>query len=68
MKKSTIYIIVFIALTLSFSIGMMDYETQSLWHLLTSDGGNVIFLLILTIFFSLFGVGLVLTTKAMLKN
>ena len=67
MKKSSVYVIVAIALIASLSLGMMDYETESLWHLLTSDGGNIIFILIATIFFSLFGIGLVLTTKALLK-
>lgn len=68
MKKSTVYIIVFIALFLSLSLGMMDYETKSFWHLLTSDVGNLIFLLILTTLFSFFGVGLLLTVKAIMKR
>lgn len=63
MKKITLFVVVFISFCLSLVVGMMDYETESLWHLLTSDKGNIVFLSVLTGFFALIGVGLVLFIK-----
>ncbi len=54
--KIAIIIIIFISICLSLSLGMLDYETESLYHLLTSDKGNIPILVIFAMFFT--GVGL----------
>lgn len=51
----TLLLVSFLA---SIMLGMMDYETESLAHLLTSDPGNWIALLIYTGVFMLLGITL----------
>lgn len=55
--EKAIYLIVFISFCLSLCIGMMDYETESLIHLLTSDLGNLITLSFITAIFTMIGIG-----------
>lgn len=50
-NKVGVGIIFLISLSLAIALGMMDYETESLWHLLTSDAGNIPTLLIFTLVF-----------------
>jgi hypothetical protein len=57
-NKVAVGIIFLISLSLAIALGMMDYETKSLWHLLTSDAGNIPTLLIFTLFFMGVGVGI----------
>ena len=63
MKIITGFIILVISIFLSLSIGMMDYETESLWHLLTSDRGNIVMLSLMTGFFCLIGFGILQLVK-----
>lgn len=49
----TLLLVSFLA---SITLGMMDYETESLMHLFTSDPGNWIALLIYTGAFMLLGI------------
>jgi hypothetical protein len=39
----------------AIGLGMLDYETQSLWHLFTSDPGNIVALGFYTGSFMLLG-------------
>lgn len=54
--KKVIAIIFLISLGLSITLGMMDYETESFRHLLTSDPGNIPTLIIFTLVFT--GIGI----------
>lgn len=59
MKNKKILAVIFLlSLGLSITLGMMDYETKSFWHLLTSDAGNIPTLLIFTLVFM--GVGVLI--------
>lgn len=49
----TLLLISFLA---AVTLGMMDYETESLVHLFTSDPGNLVALLIYTGAFMLLGI------------
>lgn len=51
----TLLLVSFLA---AITLGMMDYETESLLHLFTSDPGNWIALLIYTGVFMLLGITL----------
>ncbi len=53
-KKTYFYLLVFSFLT-AVCLGMMDYETESLWHLFTAEWGNILALLMYTVFFFFVG-------------
>ncbi|MEZ5039997.1 MAG: hypothetical protein R2828_08895 [Saprospiraceae bacterium] len=53
-EKIVIYLIT-ISFIFALTLGMMDYETESLIHLFTSDPGNIAALLFYTGFFTLLG-------------
>jgi len=55
-NQKIILLIVLLSLGLSITLGMLDYETQSFWHLLTSDPGNIPALLLFTLVFSAMGI------------
>ena len=54
-NKKTIFLIVFISFSMSLFLGMIDHETESLIHLLTSDTGNLVALLFYTLVFTILG-------------
>ncbi len=67
-NKKEIGIIFLISLGLSITLGMIDYETESFWHLLTSDPGNIPTLLIFTLVFMGVGVGILQLFRSLQKH
>lgn len=60
MKSRHYLTIVLLAFLFSVLLGMIDYETRSLYHLFTGDGGsNFLVLLLYTSLFSLIGIGMI---------
>ena len=54
-KRYEIVIVVFFSFCLAIGLGLLDRETESLWHLFTAEPGNLMMMLIFSIFFS--GIG-----------
>ncbi len=67
-NRKIIYSIVVISFLLSIVLGMMNHETQSLWHLFTGDPGNCLALLIYAALFSLVGFIIFGLTRLFLKD
>lgn len=61
-EKTAIYLIS-ISFIFALTLGMMDYETESLFQLFTSDPGNIAALLFYTGFFTLLGWTLICTFR-----
>ena len=45
-KKYEIVIVVFFSFCLAIGLGLLDRETESLWHLFTAEPGNLMMMLI----------------------
>jgi len=56
-KKYEIVIVVFFSVCLAIGLGLLDRETESLWHLFTAEPGNLVMMLIFSMFFSGIGLG-----------
>lgn len=54
-NPKTILRLLLFSILAAICLGMMDYETESLWHLFTSDPGNIIALGFYTGAFMLLG-------------
>ena len=63
MARLELFIIGFVSFCLAVFLGWIDRETESLVHLFTADGGNIVMLAILTICFSVMGAGVLLLCK-----
>ena len=55
-RQKELLILLLVSFLASIMLGMMDYETESLIHLFTSDPGNWMALLIYTGVFMLLGI------------
>ncbi|MBX2873853.1 MAG: hypothetical protein KTR30_17190 [Saprospiraceae bacterium] len=55
-RQKELLSILLVSFLASIMLGMLDYETESLVHLLTSDPGNWIALLLYTGAFTLLGI------------
>ena len=57
-----------ISFACALALGMIDKETQSLWHLLTAEPGNIVALGLYTGLFSMIGVGTLMAFRAMISG
>ena len=57
MKNWQVKIIILISFMVAVSLGLMDKETESLFHLFTAEAGNLVTLFLITVVLSIFGIG-----------